>query len=82
MIIKELSFTVFCKVFKGRADILAGIGVTKHGTVDVLLIPTVTWHVTRDIRSGKVTLWSEESEDHKSSTITLTPEDFDEITIC
>lgn len=82
MIIKELSFVAFCKVFKGHDDMLAGIGFTKHGTVDVLLTPMVTWHITRSAGLGDITVESEESEDYKAHTFTLDADDFDEITIC
>lgn len=82
MIIKELNFPVFCKVFKEHDDMVIGIGFTKHGTANVLLTPAVTWYVARNAETGKVTLWSEESEEDKSHTFVLNVDDFDEIVIC
>ena len=82
MIIKNLAFSVFCKVFKEHDDLFVGVGFTDHSTVDVLLTSAVTWHITRRVDSGQVTLRSEESEEHKAHLFFLDTEDFEEITIC
>lgn len=82
MIIKELAFSVFTKIFKEHDDLFVGIGFTKHGTVSVLLTPSVTWHVTRHAEIGKIVVSNEESEEYTAHVITLDVDDFDEITIC
>ena len=81
MIIKELSFPVFCKVFKEYDGMVVGIGFTDHGTVDILLTPTVTWYVARNAESGTVMIWSIEDE-FSDKSFTLNADDFEEITIC
>ena len=82
MIIKELSFTAFSKIFKEHDEMFEGIGFTKHGTVTVLLTPSVTWHVTRDTETHDVLVRSEASVEHKAHKFILSADDFDEITIC
>ena len=82
MIIKGLAFSTFCKVFKEHDCMFMGIGFTNHNTVDVLLTPAVTWHITRSSETGKVYVRNEESEEYKEHTFVLDAEDYQEITIC
>lgn len=82
MIIKELAFSSFSKIFREHDEMLEGIGFTKNGTVTVLLTPSVTWHVTRDAETCEVLVRSEASAEHKAHKFIISADDFDEITIC
>ena len=82
MIIKELSFSAFCKIFKGHDDMLIGIGFTDHGTVDLLLTTAVTWYIARNAESSTVVVRGVASDEHTACTFTLNSDDFEEITIC
>lgn len=82
MIIKELSFSVFCKIFKEHDGVVAGMDFTNHGTVTILLTPNATWFVKRDTKLGKIVVWSEVTEEYTTHSFTLDFEDFEEIIIC
>ena len=84
MIIKELAFHAFCEVFKNQDDVLIGVGFTDHGTVDVLLTPTVTWYVIRDAETGNINICGEyeDSGEDKEISFKLRADSFQEITIC
>ena len=82
MIIKELAFASFCKVFKKHDSLIDGIGFTNRTTVNVLLTSEVTWHITRYPDTGEVLIWCEESKGHEAHSFLLKAEDFCEITIC
>lgn len=84
MIIKNLAFDVFSKVFSDRAVLITGVGFNKSGTVDVLLNPKYNWRLIRTSVGG-VALWLWYAEEDKSTWHwlgELNVCDFEEITVC
>ena len=82
MVIKDLTFDAFSKLFVDKAALMVGVGFNKSGTVDVLLNLMYNWRVIRSA-TGDFALWYSEEEENTWHWIgELNVCDFREITMC
>lgn len=82
MIVKDLTFDAFSKLFIDKAVLMNGVGFNKSGTVDVLLNLKYNWRLIRTAIGGVALWYSEEDESTWHWLGELDVCDFSEITVC
>lgn len=82
MIIKNLAFDAFSKLFSDKAVLITGVGFNKSGTADVLLNLKYNWRLIRTTVGGVALWYAEEDESTWHWLGELNVCDFKEITVC
>lgn len=82
MIVKDLAFDAFSKLFIDKAVLMTGVGFNKSGTVDVLLNLEYNWRLVRNTTGGVALWYAEEKESTWHWLGELDVCDFSEITVC
>lgn len=82
MIIKDLAFDAFSKLFTDKAVLMNDVGFYKSGTVDVLLNLKYNWRLIRTAVGGVALWYAEEDESTWHWLGELEVCDFNEITVC
>lgn len=82
MIVKDLTFDAFSKLFIDKAVLMNGVGFNKSGTVDVLLNLMYNWRLIRTAIGGVALWYAEENESTWHWLGELDVCDFNEITVC
>ena len=82
MVIQDLAFDAFSKLFIDNAVLMNGVGFNKSGTVDVLLNLKYNWRLIRTAVGGVALWYAEEDESTWHWLGELEVCDFNEITVC
>lgn len=82
MIIKDLAFDAFSKLFIDNAVLMNGVGFNKSGSVDILLNLKYNWRLVRTSVGGVALWYCEDGESVWHWLGELEVCDFNEITVC